>query len=177
VIDAPVDLADLAPTLRDAAGLARVVPCDGESLLSRVRDERFDETFWADVSSWGRERAMRIGAMKLLTRPPQLPENAIRRAVRPVAWELYDLESDPGERHNLLPASVDASSLVEREDLLPAFRAIARRFEAELAEWRERGHSLVADPSRIETSHAEEIKQRLRELGYVEDEGPDSSEE
>ena len=130
-------------------------------VLARLRDGEFRDAFWAEVggSGWGREQALRVGDRKLLFRPPELEENVARRALRPTAWERYDLAQDPGEQRNLEAgrANVDATEL----------GALGRRFAHERDAWRARWTELVPDAARLEKTQDAATRQRLEALGYV----------
>ncbi|MFP4612861.1 MAG: choline-sulfatase [Spirochaetaceae bacterium] len=90
----PVSLIDLAPTLTDLAGIdaARVAPwCDGGSLLPLTRGERREEPVYMEYAaeaSYAPVVAIRQGRWKF-----------IRCELDPD--QLYDLEADPAELHNL----------------------------------------------------------------------------
>ena len=86
---------DLMPTFMDAAGTAYpsefqgnpIHPADGKSLLPILRNELRQQPemlFWR----WNHGRAVRQGQWKLV-------------AVRDQPWELYDLDKDGTELHNL----------------------------------------------------------------------------
>ncbi|MFT4046235.1 MAG: arylsulfatase [Solimonas sp.] len=94
---------DLAPTILDLAGVAHpgtrykgreIHPLKGVSLLPYLNGET--ETVHPEQEAIGWElfgrRAIRQGNWKAVYIP---------RPVRPAAWQLYDLESDPGEIHDL----------------------------------------------------------------------------
>jgi len=151
-VEEPVDLVDLAPTLRAAAGLPAVTPCDGEDVLARISTSAFRETFWADLvrpDPAADEGALRTGRWKLMQKTP--------------SWELYDLDEDPGERRNLLAA--DASATIPE-----SFRVLLRRFEHERATWEARRDALLPDAVELEQEVSEEVRRRLQELGYATDE-------
>ncbi len=66
-------------------------------------------------------------AMELLADPPE--------------WELYDLEADPGQFHNLAPE--------------PAHAATLKRLQGLLLDWRKETRDPFLDPGVLEKAHAE----------------------
>jgi arylsulfatase A-like enzyme len=108
-IDAPVSLADVAPTLRDAAGLP-AGDADGQSLWKadpeRARAVYAESTYAASLIGWSPLRALRTLTHKYIEAP------------RP---ELYDLGRDPQERLNV------AASDIEPARRLPRTLAALRR--------------------------------------------------
>lgn len=108
-------LHDVAPTLLDAADVPAPFEMDGRSLLGVLRGEKQSlETrpVVALESTWQAKYCLRTERHKFITARQQ-------DLLGTPARELYDLEADPGELHNL--ADVD--------------RAAAGAFEAELESW------------------------------------------
>ena len=133
-----VRLADVAPTLRRAAGLA-AVESDGEDLAplyaaphTEDRPAFSEADYPAFVLGWSPMRAMRRAGRKFIDAP--------RR-------ELYDLRSDAAETHNLYAAGGEAARGLARE----LASVIARRPLAEAT-------SSAADP---------EVARHLASLGYI----------
>ncbi|HET8645126.1 MAG TPA: tetratricopeptide repeat protein, partial [Vicinamibacteria bacterium] len=133
----PVRLLDVAPTVLalagvKAGGVMDGVSVDGHLSGGRARPEpAYIETQQPWVSyGWAPLRAIRHGGLKLIEAP------------RP---EMYDLQADPGETRNLLPAQAARAHplrrLLERAESLPAASAAS-----------------LDDPEAME---------RLRALGYV----------
>ena len=96
VVDAPVTLADVAPTLLRLAGLAELPGGCGRALLPAVAGDAVHDAALDDVHL-GTQRALLLGGRKLIEveryspiRPP-LPR-----------LSLFDLELDPAERVNLV---------------------------------------------------------------------------
>ena len=91
---------DLMPTILDVAGVARPARLEGHSRVAEVRAGRLG---WKDPVF-----------LENITQKDVDGKPAIERAVRTERWklilrdhprsELYDLESDPGERHDLFAA-------------------------------------------------------------------------
>jgi choline-sulfatase len=141
----PVSHVDLAPTLVDLAGAPHPqAGWQGRSLAGSLRD--------------GSEPEPRPVAMEIAVAPsiPAVRQQAIRDGRHKlitsfdderVTDALYDLESDPGERRNLIASEPEAAERL-RETL--------RRIAAEKAE----SVAMAADED-------EEIAERLRELGYL----------
>jgi arylsulfatase A-like enzyme len=141
----PVSHIDIAPTFVDLAGAPHPqAGWQGRSLAPSLRD--------------GSEPEARPVAMEIAVAPaiPAIRQQAVRDGRHKlitsfdderVTDALYDLESDPGERRNLIDAEPELAGRL-RETL----RAIA----AEKAE----SVAMAADED-------EEIAERLRELGYL----------
>jgi choline-sulfatase len=166
VVTAPVEAADLAPTIAAMAGAA-LGPVDGQNLLplmvsGRLADRREDrdrrddrdrralvpaaagdpdrpayaETYYQNVLlGWSPLRAVRTRRWKFIEAP------------RP---ELYDLESDPGERQNRIDDRAALASGLQGS--LPALPAVSSEAHAS------RGVFHAA---------ASESAERLRSLGYI----------
>ncbi len=109
--------ADWFPTLCDAAGLAKPDDLDGESLWNTLtaKEANSDATFnaarkpmvWV-FPEYGGQIAVRIGKLK-----------AIRQNLKtkkPGAWQVYDIEADPSEEHDI--ASSQKELIAEVEALL-----------------------------------------------------------
>ena len=141
----PVSHIDLAPTLVDLAGGAHPeAGWQGQSLAASLRA--------------GGEPPARPVAMEIAVAPsiPAIRQQAVRDGRHKlitsfdderVTDALYDLEADPGERHNL---SLAEPALADR------LRETLRELVAERAE----AVAMGADDD-------EEIAERLRELGYL----------
>jgi arylsulfatase A-like enzyme len=124
---------DIAPTLLAAAGVRVPELMEGHDLLAA----RAETAVFAQLED--RRYAVRTADWKLIV------------SARPPSRELYDLRSDPRERHN-----------VARR-----FPAVVQSLEEDLRAWKAARPSLrpSAQPS-LELS--EDVKERLRSLGYVE---------
>jgi arylsulfatase A-like enzyme len=110
-IAAPVGLVDLAPTMLEIAGAK--MDCDGRSLMPLLRGDAWPahaylaEVFASSGVAYRRASfAVRQDSWKLIVRPPGWGNSAF-------AWkrdeerELYDIDHDGGEQHDLA-ASEDA---------------------------------------------------------------------
>ena len=87
-VENPASLIDLAPTVLDAVGIPRATEMQGRSLLgASATEELYSESLYAkNHFDCAALRSMRIGKYKYIEAP------------RP---ELYDLDHDPRESHNL----------------------------------------------------------------------------
>ena len=139
-VAAPVSLVDLAPTLREAAGLPADAASDGVSLAPGMRGEAAGErtvyaesVYAAGLLGWSPLRAARDARAKFI--------EAAKR-------EYYDLEKDPGEKRNLFD-----EKNAEGRDLA---RTLAKIFSPRA-------------PGKTGLSNAsdEETVRRLASLGYM----------
>jgi Flp pilus assembly protein TadD len=116
VIEEPVGLADLAPTLATLAGHPWPGERDGRDLAAALRDraeppraDLYAETQYPTLFGWSDLTSLRRGDRKAIAAP------------RP---ELYDLGRDPGELANLWQEGVEAELLARlaswRESEVPA---------------------------------------------------------
>jgi choline-sulfatase len=101
-VRAPVSLVDLAPTLRDAAGIS-ARDGDGVSLWKAAPAERravyAESTYAAALIGWSPLRALRTLKHKYVEAP------------RP---ELYDLERDPAELTNIVGSGIEPARRLPR---------------------------------------------------------------
>ena len=117
VVDEPVALVDVAPTLLDLVGAPIPANMRGRSLLAVIRGQGgaaggarpiFAELLPA--TAWPHHATMMVdGDHKLIHR------------VSDRRWELYDLASDPGEKKNLADAPASAALLESLRAKLLAF--------------------------------------------------------
>jgi arylsulfatase A-like enzyme len=138
VVEQPVRLADVAPTVLDLAGARGLPGIDGESLLPHIRGKAGEppaaylETLATQLDfRWSPLLGLRSARWKYI------------RAPRP---ELYDLRLDPGELHN---RAADEPEVVARLD-----RALGARLRS--------GRS----PEAVEDLDAER-REQLQGLGYL----------
>ncbi len=119
VSDELVSAIDLLPTVCDLAGVPvpDSIALDGTSLTPVLEGGHVNRTtslFWHHYKSWGGPRAvLRDGRWKLAgywDGPEILRKNsatmrpgdqALIRSAKLIRFELYDLETDPGERHDV----------------------------------------------------------------------------
>lgn len=149
VVEEPVALVDIAPTLLALAGLPVPADFQGASLLDLI--EGTDDPARAERPIYFESPLTRLGLQGLRKGRWKLIRN-----VRHGSVELYDLSEDPGEQHDLADEEV----------------AVREELTARLASWVEEmersGHqsgwfavSQRAAPSAME-------QETLRALGYVE---------
>lgn len=150
----PLSTIDIMPALLTWLGLPVPEAVEGEPFPLRAAEEaaparlRYAEASkpWEEVEGglrWRNARKSRCvvqGRYKLIVTPYLGTE------------ELYDLDADPSEQHNLL------------EEPTPAAREIAESLRARLAEWDASADPL---PSRFEPGRREDTLRRLRGLGYL----------
>jgi len=123
--DAMVSLVDVMPTILDIAGAQKPDGLDGRSLANFLRGSAVDS--WPDdvyAEAHGYEGALQT-----------------QRMVRTISWkyvynpcsfdELYDLESDPGELHNL------AGKL--------GYKHVLRHMKERLVTWLDSTHDTIAE--------------------------------
>jgi arylsulfatase A-like enzyme len=112
VVDRPVALVDVFPTILELLDLDPLGHLDGVSLLSADDAERF---VFASTERRGGARGTRNARFKLIRHLVNGPE-------------LYDLEADPGERRNLLDPDDPGQALpTELERLQQALRTYSMR--------------------------------------------------
>lgn len=111
--DTPGYFADWFPTLCDAAGLELPAGLDGQTLWPEMTGTaapaRKNAMVWV-FPEYGGQAAVRLGQFKV-----------IRQGLKtkmPGPWEVYDIDADPGEQHNLAN---------DRRDLVREAEMILRR--------------------------------------------------
>ena len=104
VVEEPVSLADIAPTILDMVGIARPQDVDGESLLPALRGRGGATRAIVSELYDPRARRLRVASMRV---------GADKLIYSPMAdtWVYYDLEKDPREQHSRsrAPAGLKAS--------------------------------------------------------------------
>ena len=155
VVEEPVELIDLAPTLLQFAGLE----IDGErwqagrSLLPRLLGQEpestpavaFSEAGYAERARW--QRAVQDGRFKLVVAPHP---KARRWYPGEGQFVLYDLDQDPGET----------------ADVSAAFPDDRQRLRGELTAWLRAAGPTERAPTAEEAMN-EETREQLRALGYL----------
>ena len=134
VDDGPVGLVDIAPSLISAAGFKPPKRMEGRVAFPRKTPQGEARVF----SQYAHSRySVRTPRWKLI------------ESTSPQKMELYDLESDPGERTNLVRENPD----------------VARALHAELEQWRTTRTPVDGAPAPVALT-PEEIE-RLKALGYL----------
>ena len=115
-------LSDVAPTLLEAAGCDMPDELDGKSFLPQLTGKEepsgYDRVVGLE-STWQSKYYLRTDRYKfILARYPDLLGNPDR--------ELFDLQADPGEDHNIAPDEPQIAAEMEKE--LEAF--VAEKMEA-----------------------------------------------
>jgi len=160
----PVGLIDVAPTVLDFLHIPRPPSFAGISLLDPQRRPVFSESVYVrDAFGWAPLRALRSGALKYIDAPHP---------------ELYDLEHDPGEMRNLIPAkAAEAQALrAEMSKLMGRYPAAPRDSRDDPASpqadavLRSLGY-LARGPRRSAAGPAPDPKDRLAELHLYEKAG------
>jgi arylsulfatase A-like enzyme len=123
VIDDPVMLADVGPTLIDLAGAPIPATMRGRSLLPRIDKGKAappqpPRAIFAELlpaTAWPHHATMMLDdGHKLIHR------------ISDRRWELYDMSSDPGEKKNLADAPASAELLARLKEKMLAFEERAR---------------------------------------------------
>ena len=145
VVDAPVAQADVLPTLLDLLGVALPRQLDGRSLLGPIRGEAGTDRpiyFEALDAYLTRGWAPLTGVIDHGWKYIDLPEP-----------ELYDLDRDPGEQHNLAARNPEQVAALRRD----------------LGRWNPPSAAFIhAQTAPIDPDAAA----RLRALGYTASQGP-----
>jgi len=140
VVDDPVRIVDVMPTVLDLLHLSIPAAVQGRSLVPLLRGERLDLTPLAETwyprhhYGWSELTSIEDSRYHFIAAP--------RR-------ELYDVQTDPGELHDLAAENPGRADALER-----ALKALAAQTSA--------GHTPNA-PRPIDP----DVEQRLRSLGYV----------
>jgi arylsulfatase A-like enzyme len=144
-ITAPVSQVDLVPTILELLGVDDLAPRQGRSLVPLLRGEPLEPTpiYASEDPELG---ALIDGDSKLIWTP----------GTTDPAWQLYRLDQDPAERHDL--AELDPAELERLKQLRDAFRAGQRAKGFHPPSIRE---AIEYDP--WEKAH-------LQALGYLEEE-------
>lgn len=149
VVEELVDLLDVAPTLLASAGLEPDPEFEGRSLLGRAEGAPSDDDalVFSRIERFNKKRAVRSARYKLI-HTLDTERNRFGVSIRP-GFELYDLQSDPGEQVNVI---------AERPE-------VARVLKEQLDQW-----SRASTPSDVGEIPplSDEQRRMLEGLGYVE---------
>jgi arylsulfatase A-like enzyme len=154
VVNRPVELLDLYPTLRDLVAPGREVELAGESLLPWLRpgaggrgEGEAAYAFSAAGEGRRRFRSVQDGAWKLVQSLDRRAR-AARAAPATGGFELYDLRADPLETRNLAAERAEET----------------RRLRRELLRWAEAvGKGARPQPTDVD----EDAERALKALGYA----------
>lgn len=103
VSDLPASHVDIVPTVLDLVNVSQPGPAAGTSLREVIRDGRDDRSSYFEsmtynlVRGWAPLRGVLLGREKYIDQP---------------IAELYDLSTDPGERHNRAAADTERARLL-----------------------------------------------------------------
>ncbi len=135
VSEEPVSGIDLLPTLCSLAGvdLAKDLHVDGTDIspaLTKGPTQRSAPLFWHHYKSWGGPKtALRSGRWKLVgywdgpeilrtdSATMRPGDQALIRSAKLIRFELYDLDSDPGERRDVANEHTDIAASLRAEML------------------------------------------------------------
>jgi arylsulfatase A-like enzyme len=149
-VETAVSLADVAPTIDALFGIAPPAGIEGRSLVPALRGEPLPSRPVRSAHASQRPSGPRTIALR--------SEGRSLIHSKPDEWVAYDLASDPAEQRPIaLAAGADRAALEAFDAELQAF--LEQRREARKAEVAA-GKKRRGPPS--------DVKQRLRELGYVE---------
>jgi arylsulfatase A-like enzyme len=152
-VDCPVGLVDVLPTLCTLVGLPCPAEAQGVSFVQRDGAPSAGRRYLVSeaVIEKPEHRALQNGRVKLIYAPEGTPTN---RPSPAHSYELYDLDADPDELHDLLaPAAPDAPVLGARNILAGALKSAVPP---------------LALPAAPRAPLGPEQEERLRALGYLE---------
>ncbi|MCC7014318.1 MAG: sulfatase [Planctomycetes bacterium] len=151
----PVSSVDLAPTVLELAGIDSMVAFDGVSLVPLARGEARPRGPVFSEATQPTHPSFERGAWANALKPSCIVDGRWKLIRAPYLGleQLFDLESDPHERVDLL-ARGDAGAPPNLSEL-----------RARLDAWE---HTARPLPSNFSREQADEVARRLRELGYTE---------
>lgn len=151
VVDAPVELLDIAPTILDFAEVDAPATFQGESLRPLATAEpQTERLVYAETRRHTTRQSIRGSRYKLI----HTDDTGTNRRGVPIraGYELYDLENDPGERNNVYDPEAD----------------IARLLVSRLHAIRASGPPTEGDDDEITVELSDEELRLLKSLGYAE---------
>lgn len=176
VIEEQVQSIDIAPTVLDVLGIPINEQFQGRSLLPLVKGEKNGEErvyAFGEASKTG-ARFIRTNKWKFISGIRDIdeiilhlrPSDNVNIADRIIEGEqLYDLENDPLERHNLIEQEKKVANEL-REKLMNWVGANVE-FAARLEFESQAKYGVKAPPESNKVELTEEEKERLKGLGYV----------
>ena len=169
VVETPVSSIDVLPTLCDLLGLEVPPRCEGTSLLACLDGESLERgPIFSEATqpgprsgleregSWGnlfKPRAVRRGPWKLIVSPYHQVPAGTGKGTRALS-QLFNLDDDPGETHDLLRDG-GADTRIQ---------AITSELAGLLLAWQKKARPL---PSHFDRSQFDETQRRLKEMGYA----------
>jgi arylsulfatase A-like enzyme len=157
-----VSLVDLAPTILDLLGLPASATMEGRTLRPFLEGSPPDREAFAQSYYGEGLVAYRTGGMKYVFKPPRTSPRAASDPPFPDAAQewLFDVDRDPGETSNLVPA---------RQDALATMRS---RVQAWLDDQSKRGQGRTAENPRggkapVRVLGDPQLERQLRALGYL----------
>lgn len=152
VIDHPVELIDMMPTVLDILSIPVNKEAQGKSLLPLMLgdDDGISEYAFTEAGyKQNYQRMIRTKKWKLIYVPDKEDQNIMQG----MPFELYDMERDPWELNNLVKVETN----------------IADELKRELFKWMERAEGVNGRSSRKENvSIDKKTEENLKSLGYIE---------
>jgi arylsulfatase A-like enzyme len=151
VVETPVSLLDVVPTILDVASLPPLIDAAGTSLLPLIRgdaDGRAPPVFTEAGYAGGRMYSVRNRRHKLI----HVPKPAQQETMQGTPFELYDVIADPNERENLVGVDVETT----------------RQMAKVMLEWLT--HSNVSQGQNAKKVEPDlQTREAMRALGYIHD--------
>ncbi len=158
VVDAPVSLIDVAPTLLDLAGVEPLPRTQGRSLVPLLRGAEPAERLLLaqDCPPDGLiHSALVSGRFKYLRLMKAAPAGELKGASVVAAERLFDLQADPREQHDLAGDATHALELAQARAALD--RTLVETAAAAGSAFARDARGLVLDP---------DLAEQIRQLGY-----------
>ena len=117
VIDCQVSQVDVMPTIFEVLGLQMPQPTDGRSLLSLIlgHEGKLEEETYAETSPCGWQALDEDERMIWCIRRPPWKLVKCFDPQKGDAYELFDLDADPGENHNLFADQREVAAMLQRK--------------------------------------------------------------
>jgi arylsulfatase A-like enzyme len=177
VIEEQVQSIDIAPTVLDILGIPITEQFQGRSLFPLIKGERNrEEKLYAfgESSNTG-AKFIRTNKWKFISRIQDIDE-VIRIHLRPLdnvnivdhiieGEQLYDLENDPLEQHNLINQEIEEAN--ELRGKLMKWIGANVEFAARLEFESKAKYGVKSSSESNKVDLTEEEKERLKSLGYV----------
>jgi arylsulfatase A-like enzyme len=151
VVDGPVGLIDVAPTILDWLGIAKPAGFQGRTVMDLIEGRKKDGTrqmLFAETRRYTIKQSIRTERYKLIhTDAVEIGKDGLPMAA---GYEMYDMKESPLEQKNIYDSSL----------------WIVKLLTAKLESWRSSGVEKDKEKQPEVRLSSEEIK-RLRSLGYV----------